>query len=337
MTNGSNNENFKNKLTKELERKIRDSVRNSFEKNIGGKGKTENAEIRDFERNVVGAVDEYKKNASDAADKYKDSRDRAYNKELKKDEERNKDDYLRRMNDVSPNRSNSPEALRSGLAADRARIQSSEARQAEAQRIKKEATEKAEKKINKDLQKSPKMKGLKGRLAAWAVSKAMGEAAYAISQKMAAKANAGGPGAIVVILITLILATITDAIDILGELGATALIVSVVGSVIGLVIGAFLWLINLFCNLTVVIFWVFLLGGGHKKWFWKRVIRTIFVLLFVESLPYVDILPFGILVVCWNWYDFAKDKRKAKDDLEAFENDFKKTRRIKPEYIKEYV
>lgn len=37
------------------------------------------------------------------------------------------------------------------------------------------------------------------------------------------------------------------------------------------------------------------------------------------------------------WYDFAKDKRKAKNDLKKFEKDFKKHRRIKPEYAKGYM
>ncbi len=341
MANESNDDNFKKKLTE----KIQESIRNSFEENIKGKGRTENPRIKDFERNVVGAVDDYKKKTSDAADKYRDNRDGAYNKELKKDEKRGRENYLRGMDDVSPNRfdvrPNSPEAFKSGLASDRARIQGSEARRAEAQRIKeeaiKEAIKKSAKKIDKDLKKSPEMKRVKRKAAARLASRVMGEAAYALAQKMSVQANAGGAGAIIIIIFTLFLAFITDLIDILGELGATALIVSVVGAAFGLVIGGLLWLFNLLCALTITLFWVLVLGGGHKKYFWKRVIRTIFGLLVVESIPYIDILPFAMLMVCWNWYDFAKDKKKAKDDLKAFEKDFKKNQKVKPEYVKKYA
>jgi len=42
-------------------------------------------------------------------------------------------------------------------------------------------------------------------------------------------------------------------------------------------------------------------------------------------------------MVCWNWYDFAKDKKKAKNDLKAFERDFKKNRKIKQEYVEGYA
>lgn len=345
MTNEANNNNFRNKLTEDLKKKIQESVRSSFDKNIGGKGKTENAGIRDFEKGVVDKVDGYKKSAENVAGKYKDKGYKAYNEELKKDEEKNKEDYFRKMNEVSSpsNRFNvgprSPEAFRSGLAADRARIESPVAREAEAQRIKKEATEEAEKRINKDLkdlQKDPKIKGFKRRVVAKVASRIIDEAAYNISQKMAEKANAGGPGAILVIIFTLFLALTTDAIDILGELGVTALIVSIIGTIPGVVLGIALWTFNLICSLIIVIFWMLVLGGGHKKYFWKRVIRTIIVVLFVEIIPYIDIIPFATLMVLWNWSDFAKDKRKAKDDLKAFESEFKTTRGINPKYVKEY-
>jgi len=304
MTNESNNKNFKSELTDELKKKIKKSVADSFEKKGGYK---------------------------------------VYNEELKKDEEKNRTDYLRKMNDVSsPSnrfdvRPNSPEALRHGLASDRARIQGSVARQAEAQRMKIEATKKIKKKLDKDIQKSPKMKGVKGKIAAKVASKVLGNAAYALTQKMTAEMNKGGPGAILVILFTLILALLTDAIDILGELGVTALIVSVLGSILGAIAGGLLWIFNFLCALIIMMFWMFILGGGHKKYFWKRIIRTVIGLLVVESIPYLDLLPFATLMVCWNWYDFAKDKKKAKDDLEAFEKDFKKSKRIKQEYVEGYV
>ncbi|MEA1936682.1 MAG: Yip1 family protein [Patescibacteria group bacterium] len=334
MTNESNNDNFKNKLTKELKEKIQKSVNDSFEKNVRGKGGTENPRMREFERNVVGAVDDYRKNDTDAAEKYRESKYRAYNKELKKDEEKSREDYFRRMDDVSSNRfdvrPNSPEGLKSGLAADRARVQGSEARRAEAQKIKKEAIKETKKKIDKEI---PKMKGAKAKIA----SKVLGAAVYSLAQKMEERANAGGAGAIIIILFTLFLAAITDFIDILGEIGATVLIVSIVGSAIGLIIGGLLWLFNLLCALTIIIFWMLVLGGGHKKYFWKRVIRTIIIVFFVEAIPYVDIFPFAVLMVCWNWYDFAKDKKKAKNDLKALESEFKKNRKIKTKYIKEYA
>ena len=304
MANGSNNENFKNKLTKELKEKIQKSVRDSFEKKGGYK---------------------------------------AYNEELKKDEEKNRDDYLRKMNDVpSPsNRFNvdprSPEALRSGLAADRARIQNPIARETEAQRIKEEAIKKAEKEIGKKIQKHPRMKRVKGKIAAKVASRITGEAAYTIAQKMAQKANAGGSGAIIIILFTVFLATTTDVIDILVEIGFVAFVVSIIGTIPGVVLRVIIWFIDFLCAFIILIFWTLVLGGGHKKWFWKRVIRMLIVLIGLESLPGIGLLPLATLMVFWNWYDFAKDKKKAKDDLRAFESEFKKTRKIKPKYVKEYV
>lgn len=339
----ANEANDKNRFTADLKKKIQESLRNSFDRNVGGEGKMENPKIRKLEEDIVEKVEEYKKSANDTADRYKKKGYQTYNKELKKDEERNRDDYSREINDVPSlsNRpdahSNSPAAFRKGLAADRARIEGFAAREAEAQRIKKKAVKEAEKKINKDLSEHPKMKGLKSKIAAEVISRVMGEAAYVISQKMAERANAGGAGAIIVVLITIFLALLTDVIDILGEIGITALIVSVIGTVPGAILGVALWVFNFFCGLIIIYFWVFVLGGGHKKWLWKRVARTVFAILIAESIPYLDLIPFATLICLWNTYDFFKDKKKARNDLEAFENEFTKTRKINSKYVDDYM
>jgi len=76
MTNESNNKNFKNELTDELKKKIQESVKNSFEKNVEGKGKTENPRIRDFEKRAVDAKNRYAEKGDAMKDRLRDGKSR---------------------------------------------------------------------------------------------------------------------------------------------------------------------------------------------------------------------------------------------------------------------
>lgn len=190
--------------------------------------------------------------------------------------------------------------INSAIKADSIRVDPAN-REAEAQRIRKEAEEKAEKEIRKEIG------GIKGRIAAKVLSKVMGMAAYKMAQELSQKANKGGSWAFFVFLITLCIAVIIDVLDIFGEL----LIETIIGTIIIFLICTTLSLINTF-------FWLFVLGGGHPKWFWKVLIRMLVGFFIVESIPILELLPFTVIIVCWNWYDYTKERNEAKRELTSF-------------------
>jgi hypothetical protein len=244
---------------------------------------------------------------------------------------------LERENEIMGNKNadyGARKSLKEEFKADQARIKDVSARQTAALKYKKESAREAEKEANKRLKEMEAMQGsrIKRKIASKVVGKVVSEMAYEIAQKMAERANRGGINAIVIILVTLILAIWIDAIDILMEIGLAVAVASLVGAIPGAVVGFLIWLSNFFLSLIIVFFWMAVLGGGHKKWFWKRVARLFFLVIFVEAIPYVDLLPWTIFTVCWNWYDFEKDKRKAKKDSKEFKIEFQKTSKINKKY-----
>lgn len=238
-------------------------------------------------------------------------------------------------------------SLREEFKDDQVRIKDISARQVAALKYKEEAEREAEKEVDKRLKEMGMQSRIKRKIAskvAAGTGKATSEMAYRIAQKMAEAANRGGIYAIVIILLTLFMALYTDVIDVLVEIFALIIaflgIVSVVGIPIGVIIGAIgiiAWVSNFFVSLMIVFFWMFVLGGGHKKWFWKRLIRLVFALLVAESIPYLDLLPIATFMVCWNWYDFAKEKRKAKKDLAELETELYQTGRVSKKHAKNYA
>lgn len=229
---------------------------------------------------------------------------------------------------------------------DKIRIKDVSARQAAAIKLKKESEREAEKEVNKRLKEMNVMQGsrIKRRIASKVMGKVTSEMAYRIAQKMSEAANKGGIYAIVIILLTLFMALYTDVIDVLVEIFALIIaflgIVSVAGIPIGVIVGAIgiiAWVSNFFVSLTILFFWMFTLGGGHKKWFWKIVIRLAFGLLIAESIPYLDLLPIATFMVCWNWHDFAKERKKANKNLAEFKTEFYQTGRVSKKHAKSYA
>lgn len=245
-------------------------------------------------------------------------------KDLKEDITKRAEEKKRQDN------ANFTEDRRREISNNKIQIRETDKRQAKALGHKSEAERKADKEVDKKLKEMGAMQGsyVKRKIVSKVTGKVISETAYAASQKMAAEANKGGVGAIVIILITLMIAVLIDTVDILMEIGLAAAIVSAVGAIPGAIIGFFIWLINFLLSLVIVFFWMIVLGGGHKKWFWKLLTRLIIFVLFVEAIPVVDLLPWTVFTVCWNWYDFAKSIKQAKKDSEELEIVFKKTGKL---------
>jgi len=224
------------------------------------------------------------------------------------------------------------ESLKEEFEADQARVKNTSVRQANALKHKKKATKEAEKEVNKKLKEMGQGSSAKRKVASKVTGKAMSEMAYRIAQKMEEEINKGGINTIVIILVTLFIAIWTDTVDILTEIGVVAAVVSVIGAIPGAALGFVIWASNLFLSLIIIFFWMAVLGGGHKKFFWKRLIRLIFFVVLVEAIPIIDLLPWAIVMVCWNWFDLAKDKRKATKDFNKFKTEFKATGKINKKY-----
>ena len=235
-------------------------------------------------------------------------------------------------------------SLKEKYEDDKMRIKDVSARQTAALKHKEKSAREAEKEVNKRLEEMGAMQGIKRKVVSKAVGRATSEMAYKIAQKMSEAANRGGVYAIVIILLTLLMALYTDVIDVLVEIFALIItflgILSVVGIPIGVIVGAIgiiAWVSNFFVSLAILFFWMFTLGGGHSKRFWRFIIRLVLGLLVVESIPYLDLLPIATFVVCWNWHDFAKEKRKANKDLAEFQTELRTTGRISAKHAKNYA
>ncbi|MCK4918895.1 MAG: hypothetical protein KAS01_00745 [Candidatus Pacebacteria bacterium] len=161
------------------------------------------------------------------------------------------------------------------------------------------------------------------------------QAAYTIATKMAKAADDGGIMAFLVIVLSLFLAITKDIIDI-GEIELLAFFATIVAIPVVIAIEGVLWFINFGIALINIYFWTVLLGGGHKKWFWKRFYKTI-ILTGFDFLPGIDVVPFTTLMVLWNISDYYKEKKKAKADLGKFIVDFKSTGKVNKATTKKYI
>jgi len=200
--------------------------------------------------------------------------------------------------------------INSAIKMDSARVDPA-GREAETQRIRKEAEEKMEKEMRKEIG------GVKGKIAAKVLSKVMGLAAYKMAQGLSQKADQGKGQLAFVVVVTLLLAIAADLIDIKRD----AIVVLSAATIILFIFGAAAWLILLlvssFLTATISMFWMQLAGGGHSKLMWRILIRNVFG-IFLNSVPIFGDIPFTVIMVLWNWYDFAKERRKAKQELKTF-------------------
>lgn len=226
---------------------------------------------------------------------------------LKKREERIKQHAMSKLNGQGGQRAERLNFIREQANAqlrtdDAGRKLSQEERSIKAKEIKRGAQKNMERKLSKTMGKG------KAKLA----SRAVGEAAYRIATKLQETANRGGHWAILVFIITLVIALIIDALDIAGEF----LIETIIGTII-------VFLINFCLSLIIMFFWTFVLGGGHPKWFWKRVIRMLVGFFAVEAIPILELFPFTTFIVCWNWHDFQKERNEAKEQLQIIKSNKK--------------
>lgn len=210
------------------------------------------------------------------------------------------------------------EMFKRGIAADNYRIKSQAGRNAEAQRIKSEAQRKAEGQMKREFQKSAKMSGVKGKVVSKIASRGVSEAAYKIASRLSEKAKQGGHWAVIVFIVTLLIAIIVDALDIVG----TLLVETILGWLI-------IFLVNTLLSLIINIFWILLAGGGHSKIFWKILVRYVIFGLILDSIPILELFPFTVFMVCWNWYDFSKERSEAKQELKRFSKVYAKTGKIR--------
>jgi len=217
-------------------------------------------------------------------------------------------------------------SLKEEYEDDKIRIKDVSARQAATLKHKKKSAREAEKEADRRFKEMGAMQGsiIKRKIASKARGKATSEMAYKIAQKMAAEANKDGINVAIIIATTALIACWIDLIDILTALFLT--------SILGAVLGFILWLSNFFLSLVIVFFWMAVLGGGHKKFFWKLLIRLIVVVVFVEQAPYLDLIPWTVLVVIWNIFDFTMNRIKTKKDLKEFQTEFVATGQINKKY-----
>lgn len=301
MANGSNNKNFKNKLIKELKEKIQKSIKNSFEKNIEGKGRTENAGIRGFEKGVVDNVNEYKNTEGMGSEKAKNfARKRAANerdKYLQKQDALDDFNELRRINNMSQ-----------------------ESEEEQIKRIKKEVKGEA----NRETERASKhVRSVKGKIALKLAGKHLDKLAFVISQKMAEQAKGGGIGGMLVIMMTYWIAIAKDLLDYTG-IGAIA------GILTGILAGA-----------IIAMFWVQVAGewkgGLAKKILIKKILVKIGIAAFIETLPGPNLIPTFIVMNLWSHLDYIGTKRKAKSDLQNFKSEYKTNKSIIKDYYGRYV
>ena len=161
---------------------------------------------------------------------------------------------------------------------DKIRIKDISARQTVALKYKEKSIKEAEREADRRIKEMGAMQGsiIKRKIVSKAAGKATGEMAYRIAQRMAAEANKGGINATVIIAVTFAIAIWIDLVDLVK--------IFLDASVIGIIIAALIWLSNLFLSLVIIFFWMAVLGGGHKKFFWKLLIRLIVFVVCVEQI-----------------------------------------------------
>ena len=158
--------------------------------------------------------------------------------------------------------------------------------------------------------------------------------AYAIAIKMNEVADKGGIYAVIIMGLSLATAISSDVLDYF----MVAILIGIAGIITAvpiIIIFYVLWMINLFLSLTVALFWAVAIGGGHKKWFWRRMIIIIPVTI-IEQVPAWNLLPLTSLMVLWNIYDYYKGKAKAKKEAGKFVADFNSTGKINKN-VAEYI
>ena len=308
MANEANDKNFKNKLTDDLKKKIQESVKSSFEKNVGGKGKTKNAGIRDFEK---GLTDDFKKTADEGRENYENVRERG--REIARDKAR---DLEKRAVDARNRYAEKGNAMKNKLKSGKERFQNPTARQAETRRIKENI-----KKSRENIKKSVKEKGKKIeektreniRKRKTALKSKLREKA---KKKLSMNAQKGKSGCITILFfVALLLALLNDSLDIIATIAAW--IIGLVAAGVGVAISVpavevILDVIDIITTFLLVLF-SFYVGGKTKGGATKQIKPLLRCVggAAIELVPVVNLFATWVVVVLLNWHEARKRASEA--------------------------
>lgn len=315
------------------ENKKRNNNSSSFDNDISNsKTKSDSTQSKDS-NNILKQklIEKIKKGAKEKMEKIEDSEKEDDYQALNKSE--SKKSGASRLD--SPSKSNLlPQNRRVDNNKDNElnRIKNESQSDVQIEKIRKEAQEKSEKEAEEALKN---IQDRKARFIIKLAGKHAEQAAYTIAAKMAKMADDGGMMAFFVMALSLFLAIIKDIIDI-GEVGLLAFLATIVAIPVVIAIESVFWFINFGITLINIYFWTILLGGGHKKWFWKRIYKTI-LLSGLDFLPGIDAIPFMTLMVLWNISDYYKARKEAKADLKKFMIDYKSTGKVKRATVERYI
>jgi len=193
-------------------------------------------------------------------------------------------------------------------AADRVKNSAAYARiskiQEDANRIKQEAKAKAEEQIVKiggERAKQALEIKRKANIVRNKINKRVRDLKKALAVK-AKKSHASGKSVILVLIVTLSLATVVDLIDVFGEvlveLGAVPTIIA--------------YLINFGSSTVITALWLIVFSGSRGKSTrqTKMIIRSIILLFGLESVPIVELLPFNTIAVILNYIDYKAGQKE---------------------------
>jgi|GEM_PF-5133058 len=289
MANDSNDKNFKNKLTKELKEKIQKSVRDSFEKNIEGKGGTENAKIRDFERRVVDAANI--RRVGDVEE----------NRKIK--------DFERGVLDRRKKILEKKDTAQNKLRDAKTRLESPAARQEEVRKIKENIKRNIKEKSRKIKERTKE--SFEKRKAA--LRSKLKERA---KKKLTMDAQKGKSGCITILfIVALLLALLNDSLDIIATIAAWVIGLIAVGVGIAATAPAIEVILDVVDIVTTFLLVVFsLYVGGKTKAGAAKKIKPLGRCLggaVIEMIPVVNLVCSWVIVVLLNWREARKRATEA--------------------------
>ena len=313
MANEANNENFKNKLTKELKEKIQKSVENSFEKNIGGRGKIENAGIKKLEERIIG---DYKDSAREGRNRYENAMGGFAGNVAGRVENPRIRDFEKRVVDTKNKYAEKGNAAQNRLKDSKRRIQDPAARQTEVRKIK-ESVRRNRENIKKDIkEKGKKIKektkeNLRKRRIA--LKSKLKERA---KKKLTMNAKKGKSGCITTLFfIALFLALLNDSLDIIATVAAWIIGLIAVGVGITISVPAveiILDVIDIITSFLLIAFSLYV--GGVTKGGTMRKIKPLLRCVggtAIEMIPIVNLFFTWVVVVLMNWRDARKRASEA--------------------------
>ncbi len=123
-----------------------------------------------------------------------------------------------------------------------------------------------------------------------------------LKKKLAARrreSSAGQGEALAVFMITIVLALFLDLLDIIGTLGVETIVLTILT-----------YAANAICSILITLLWYLIFSGSKaaNKKQTRMLIRSILILLGVESIPVIELLPFNAIAVILNYIDYKRSK-----------------------------